>query len=102
MKTLTAARVPAAPVLSPAEVVAHPHLEERQAFPEIEHPGRGKVRITAVPFQVDRRPGRHAAARRIASASTRARCSGRCSAIRGNESRSYSSWERSRASDRAR
>ena len=27
-----------------------------QAFPEIEHPGRGKVRITAVPFHVDSRP----------------------------------------------
>jgi crotonobetainyl-CoA:carnitine CoA-transferase CaiB-like acyl-CoA transferase len=56
VKTLTAARVPASTVLSPAEVVAHPHLKERQAFPEIEHPGRGKVRITAVPFHVDRRP----------------------------------------------
>src|SRR5262249_61242101 len=47
---------PASTVLSPAEVVAHPHLKERQAFPEIEHPGRGKVRITAVPFHVDGRP----------------------------------------------
>jgi CoA:oxalate CoA-transferase len=56
VKTLTAARVPASAVLSPAEVVAHPHLAERQAFPEIEHPGRGTVRITAVPFHVDRRP----------------------------------------------
>ena len=54
--TLTAARVPASAVLSPAEVMAHPHLAERQAFPEIEHPGRGKVRITAVPFHVDSRP----------------------------------------------
>ena len=56
VKALTGARVPAAAVLSPAEVVAHPHLAERQAFPEIEHPGRGKVRITAVPFHVDSRP----------------------------------------------
>ncbi len=53
---LTAARVPAALVLSPAEVVAHPHLAERQAFPLIDHPGRGAVRITAVPFHVDHRP----------------------------------------------
>src|SRR5215470_8606538 len=30
VKTLTAARVPASPVLSPAEIVAHPHLKERQ------------------------------------------------------------------------
>src|SRR5215831_16209832 len=56
VKTLTAARVPASVVLSPAEVVAHPHLKERQAFPEIAHPGRGTVRITAVPFHVDSRP----------------------------------------------
>src|SRR5436309_1799514 len=53
---LTAARVPAAAVLSPAEVVAHPHLAERQAFPLIDHPGRGAVRITAVPFHVDHPP----------------------------------------------
>jgi len=52
---LTAARVPAATVLSPAEVVAHPHLAERQAFPLIDHPGRGAVRVTAVPFHVDHR-----------------------------------------------
>jgi len=53
---LTAARVPAATVLSPAEVVAHPHLAERRAFPLIDHPGRGTVRITAVPFHVDHGP----------------------------------------------
>ena len=53
---LTAARVPAATVLSPAEVVAHPHLAERRAFPLIDHPGRGAVRITAVPFHIDHGP----------------------------------------------
>jgi CoA:oxalate CoA-transferase len=53
---LTTARVPAATVLSPAEVVGHPHLVERHAFPVIDHPGRGAVRITAVPFHVDHRP----------------------------------------------
>jgi CoA:oxalate CoA-transferase len=56
VKALTGARVPASKVLSPAEVIAHPHLTERRAFPEIEHPGRGKVRITAVPFHIDSRP----------------------------------------------
>src|SRR4029450_3223678 len=40
----------------PAEVVAHPHLAERRAFPLIDHPGRGAVRITAVPFHVDHGP----------------------------------------------
>ena len=53
---LREARVPASPVLSPTEVVALPHLEARQAFPEVPHPTRGKVRVTAVPFHVDGRP----------------------------------------------
>ena len=48
MSIITSTFVLNSQVLSPAEVIAHPHLTERQAFPEIEHPGRGKVRITAV------------------------------------------------------
>jgi len=56
LQGLRAARIPGSPVLSPHEVVAHPHLEARGAFPEIPHPGRGKVRVTATPFQVDGRP----------------------------------------------
>jgi crotonobetainyl-CoA:carnitine CoA-transferase CaiB-like acyl-CoA transferase len=56
MEALRAARLPTAPVLTPAEVVAHPHLEARQAFPEVPHPARGKVRVTAIPFHVDGRP----------------------------------------------
>jgi CoA:oxalate CoA-transferase len=53
---LTGARVPCAPVLSPSEVVALPHLAERQFFPTVPHPGRGEVRITRSPFQLDGRP----------------------------------------------
>jgi crotonobetainyl-CoA:carnitine CoA-transferase CaiB-like acyl-CoA transferase len=53
LKTLNAARLPAAPVLSPQEVVAHPHMAAREAFPEVPHAGRGKVRVTATPFHVD-------------------------------------------------
>jgi crotonobetainyl-CoA:carnitine CoA-transferase CaiB-like acyl-CoA transferase len=53
---LREARLPASPVLSPTEVVALPHLESRGAFPEVPHPARGKVRVTATPFQVDGRP----------------------------------------------
>jgi crotonobetainyl-CoA:carnitine CoA-transferase CaiB-like acyl-CoA transferase len=53
---LSGARVPCAPVLSPAEVVALPHLAERQFFPSVPHPGRGEVRITRSPFQLDGRP----------------------------------------------
>jgi CoA:oxalate CoA-transferase len=56
LETLRAARLPASPVLSPLEVVAHPHLEARRAFPDVPHPGRGKVRVTSTPFQVDGRP----------------------------------------------
>jgi crotonobetainyl-CoA:carnitine CoA-transferase CaiB-like acyl-CoA transferase len=47
------ARIPAAPVLTPAEVVAHPHLAEREFFPAVPHPARGSVRVTGVPFFVD-------------------------------------------------
>ncbi len=53
---LTAARIPAAPVLEPREVIAHPHLLARQAFPEVTHPTRGHVRVTASPYHWDGRP----------------------------------------------
>jgi CoA:oxalate CoA-transferase len=56
LQALRAARLPASPVLSPPEVVAHPHLEARRAFPEIPHPTRGKVRVSGTPFQVDGQP----------------------------------------------
>jgi len=58
---LREARLPASPVLSPTEVVALPHLAARGAFPEVEHPARGKVRVTAVPFHVDGHPSPPAA-----------------------------------------
>jgi CoA:oxalate CoA-transferase len=50
---LSAARLPAAPVLSPREVTGHPHLAEREFFPDVPHPTRGRVGVTAIPFQVD-------------------------------------------------
>lgn len=56
MEVLRAARVPCAPVLSPDEVAALPHLEARGAFPSVPHAGRGRVRVTATPFHVDGRP----------------------------------------------
>jgi len=55
-RTLAEARIPAVPVLEPEEVVAHPHLAARGAFPTVPHPGVGSVRVTATPFQVDGRP----------------------------------------------
>ena len=48
LEVLEAARVPCAPVLHPAEVIASPHLAERSFFPPIPHPGRGSVRAQCV------------------------------------------------------
>jgi len=56
MDALMAARIPCAPVLSPAEVVAHPHLASRRAFPAVPHPSRDGVRVTGAPFHLDGRP----------------------------------------------
>jgi crotonobetainyl-CoA:carnitine CoA-transferase CaiB-like acyl-CoA transferase len=56
VKALTEARVPAVPVLSPEEVIEHPHLAARQAFPSVPHPARESVRVTATPFHVDGQP----------------------------------------------
>jgi CoA:oxalate CoA-transferase len=53
---LAAARVPAVPMLSPEEVVEHPQMESRQAFPEVEHRARGSIRVTATPMHVDGKP----------------------------------------------
>jgi len=56
IEVLRAARVPCAPVLSPAELVEHPHMKARRAFPGVPHPTRGEVRVTATPLHVDDRP----------------------------------------------
>ncbi len=53
---LSAARVPVVPMLSPEEVVEHPQLLSREAFPEVPHPGCGSIRVTATPFFVDGKP----------------------------------------------
>ena len=53
LKALSDARIPCAPVLRPAEVIAEPHLSERQFFPTVPHPARGAVRVTASPFHLD-------------------------------------------------
>ncbi len=53
---LSGARIPVVPMLSPEEVVEHPQLLSREAFPEVDHPGRGRIRVTATPFFVDGRP----------------------------------------------
>jgi crotonobetainyl-CoA:carnitine CoA-transferase CaiB-like acyl-CoA transferase len=56
LEALRGARIPAAAVLTPEEVAANRHLEARGAFPTVPHPGPGRVRVTATPFQVDGRP----------------------------------------------
>ena len=56
VEALTQARVPCAPVLTPAEVVALPHLAARDFFSSVPHAGRGEVRIPRSPFQLDGRP----------------------------------------------
>lgn len=43
--------IPLSPIPSPAEVVEWPHLKERQAFLEIEHPEGGRVKIPGPPFR---------------------------------------------------
>jgi crotonobetainyl-CoA:carnitine CoA-transferase CaiB-like acyl-CoA transferase len=53
ISSLSAARLPAAPVLAPREVAGHPHLAAREFFPDVPHPTRGRVGVTAIPFQVD-------------------------------------------------
>jgi crotonobetainyl-CoA:carnitine CoA-transferase CaiB-like acyl-CoA transferase len=55
-RALSEARIPCAPVLRPAEVIAEPHMAERQFFPTVPHPGRGAVRVTASPYHIDGEP----------------------------------------------
>jgi CoA:oxalate CoA-transferase len=48
--------IPVSPIPSPAEVVEWPHLKERQAFLEIEHPEGGIVKIPGPPFRENGKP----------------------------------------------
>ncbi|MBI4590192.1 MAG: CoA transferase [Candidatus Rokubacteria bacterium] len=56
LAALRAGRVPCAVVLTPEEVVAHPHMTERGAFPSVGHATRGSVRITNTPFTLSSGP----------------------------------------------
>jgi CoA:oxalate CoA-transferase len=53
---LAAARIPAVPVLTPLEVIQHPQLIERGAFPSVAYHGDKRVRVTATPFHLDGEP----------------------------------------------
>jgi crotonobetainyl-CoA:carnitine CoA-transferase CaiB-like acyl-CoA transferase len=56
LQVLSAARIPCAPVLRPAELIAEPHMADRAFFPAVPHPIHGQVRITASPYHLDGRP----------------------------------------------
>jgi crotonobetainyl-CoA:carnitine CoA-transferase CaiB-like acyl-CoA transferase len=56
LRALADARIPCAPVLRPAEVVASDHLAARGFFPAVPHPGRGSVRVTGSPYHLDGAP----------------------------------------------
>jgi crotonobetainyl-CoA:carnitine CoA-transferase CaiB-like acyl-CoA transferase len=56
VEALSAARVPNVPMLNPEEVIEHPHLAAREAFPAVAHPVAGSTRVTATPFRFDGAP----------------------------------------------
>ncbi|HEU4439908.1 MAG TPA: CaiB/BaiF CoA-transferase family protein [Methylomirabilota bacterium] len=56
LAALTEARIPCAPVLRPAEVIAQEHLAVRQFFPVLPHPAREHLRVTASPYHLDGKP----------------------------------------------
>jgi crotonobetainyl-CoA:carnitine CoA-transferase CaiB-like acyl-CoA transferase len=56
LAALTEARIPCAPVLRPAEVIATEHLATRGFFPVLPHPARADLRVTASPYHLDGRP----------------------------------------------
>ncbi len=56
LAVLEAARVPCAPVLSPAEVIASDHLAQREFFPILQHASAGPIRVTASPYHLDGQP----------------------------------------------
>jgi crotonobetainyl-CoA:carnitine CoA-transferase CaiB-like acyl-CoA transferase len=56
LAALSEARIPCAPVLRPAEVIAQEHLAVRQFFPVLPHPAREGLRVTASPYHLDGKP----------------------------------------------
>lgn len=53
VEALSGARIPSVPMLTPEEIVDHPHMASRGAFPRVNHPVSGTARVTATPFQLD-------------------------------------------------
>jgi formyl-CoA transferase/CoA:oxalate CoA-transferase len=53
-----AAGVPTGPILSIADVFAHPQVRHRQMLQEVEHPTAGRVCQTGIPVKFSATPGR--------------------------------------------
>jgi crotonobetainyl-CoA:carnitine CoA-transferase CaiB-like acyl-CoA transferase len=56
VEALSSARIPSVPMLRPEELAVHPHMSARAAFPTLDHPVAGRVRVTAPPFHLDGSP----------------------------------------------
>ncbi len=55
---LDGAGVPTGPILSIAEVFAHPQVRHRQMVAELDHPTAGRIGQTGVPVKLSETPGR--------------------------------------------
>jgi len=55
---LEGAGVPTGPILSIAEVLAHPQVRHRQMVVELDHPAAGRIGQTGVPVKLSETPGR--------------------------------------------
>jgi crotonobetainyl-CoA:carnitine CoA-transferase CaiB-like acyl-CoA transferase len=51
LDTLTAARVPSGPVLTPSQIIAHPHFIERNMVRIVDNPLAGQVAIPGFPIK---------------------------------------------------
>lgn len=58
MDLLEQAGVPSGPILSIADVVAHPQVRHREMVVEMDHPTAGRIRQTGVPVKFSDTPGR--------------------------------------------
>ena len=58
VEVLDGAGVPNGPILSLAQVFAHPQVRHRQMVAEMDHPTAGRIRQTGVPVKLSDTPGR--------------------------------------------
>jgi crotonobetainyl-CoA:carnitine CoA-transferase CaiB-like acyl-CoA transferase len=54
---LEEAKLPAAPMLTTAEVLGDPHVQQMGFLNRVEYPGAGEVPITGTPFDLSATPG---------------------------------------------